>query len=74
MYFFYRMVRSRVVETIFQRQTSKRGMPLDWDEDLTRLARDPSLSTDHRIRVCIHRGEWISVPVALDTETNVPVF
>ena len=70
------MVRSRVAEIILQRQTSqrKRGMPLDWDEDLTRLARDPSLSTDHRIRVCIHRGEWISVQVALDTETNVPVF
>ena len=65
-----------MVETILQRQTSQRkcGMPLVWDEDLTRLARDPSLSTDHRIRVCIHRGEWISVPVALDTETNVPVF
>ena len=70
------MVRSRVVECILQRQTSerKRGLALTWDEDLTRLARDPSLSTDHRIRVCIHRGEWISVQVALDTETNVPIF
>ena len=69
------MGRSRVAEIILQRQTSQRkcGMPLDWDEDLTRLARDPSLSTDHRIRVCIHRGKWIGVQVALDTETNVPM-
>ena len=62
-----------MVETILQRQTSqhKRGMPLDWDEDLTRLARDPSLSTDHKVRVGIHKGEWIIVQIAMDTETNV---
>ena len=66
------MVGSRVVETILQRQTSqrKRGMPLNWDGDLTRLARDPSLSSDHMISVCIHRGKWIGVQVALDTETT----
>jgi hypothetical protein len=64
------MVRSRVVEIILQRQTSQRkqGMPLDWDADLRRLARDPSLSTDHRIRVGIHKGEWIIVQITLDTQ------
>ena len=64
------MVRSRVAEIILQRQTSqrKRGMPLEWNEDLTRLARDPSLSTDHKVRVGIHKGEWIIVQIAMDRD------
>jgi hypothetical protein len=53
------MVRSRVVECILQRQTSqrKRGLTLAWDEDLTRLAGDRSLSTDHKVRVGVHQGK-----------------
>ena len=45
-------MRSRIVECILQRQTSqrKRGLPLEWDEDLARLAGDRSLSTDHKVR------------------------
>jgi hypothetical protein len=64
------MVRSRVAEIMLQSQTSKRkrGMPLEWDEDLTRLARDPSLSTDHKVRVGIHKGEWINVQIAMDRD------
>ena len=52
------MVRSRIVECILQRQTSqrKRGLPLEWDEDLARLAGDRSLSTDHKVRVGVHQG------------------
>jgi hypothetical protein len=39
-------------------QTSqrKRSLPLDWDEDLARLAGDRSLSTDHKVRVGVHQG------------------
>jgi hypothetical protein len=67
-YIFCRMVRSRIVECILQRQTSqhKRGLPLEWDEDLTRLAGDRSLSTDHKVRVGVHKGERILVLIAMD--------
>jgi hypothetical protein len=53
------MVRSRVVECILQRQTSqrKRGLVLAWDEDLTRLAGDRHLTTDHKVRVGVHQGK-----------------
>ena len=45
----------------FQTGQRRRGLPLDWDEDLARLAGDRSLSTDHKVRVGVHQGNELNL-------------
>ena len=69
-----RKVRSRIVECILQRQTSerKRGLPLAWDADLTRMAGDRHLSLDHKVRVGVHQGN--NVLIAEDWRLTVVIL
>ena len=61
-------MRSWIVECTLQIQTSqrKRGLLLEWDKDLARLAGDQSLSTDHKVRVGVHQGNDELVLIARD--------